>query len=411
MERLRSGAGPRTQGAWSPTASTGSPSGSRHATTEIVEAKLALNAIPPSAEVVIIGGGVIGTSCAFHLAEAGVSDVVLIERDSLGSGSTCKAVGGVRSSFTNRANIEIGLRSLEAYSRFAERPGQDIDLRRVGYLYLISQAEDVAAFESGVALQNSLGVQSRMIEPSEAKRLSPPIDTDGLLAAAWSPQDGTASPESVVLGYATGARRHGAVPAVRTDAGTIRTSTVICAAGAWSAQIGAMAGVDLPVTPYRRQVVFTEPIPDLPDHLPMTIDFPSTFYFHGEGRGLVLGFSDPDEQPGFNLNYETEDWLPRLFALVERRAPSILDAGLTTGWAGLYEITPDHNQLIGEDGEVSRFLYATGFSGHGFLMGPAVGEIIRDLYLGRSPFLDSSGFDVRRFSDPAAAVTGEHNIV
>src|SRR6266496_5216084 len=211
MERLRSGAGPRTQGAWSPTASTGSPSGSRHATTEIVEAKLALNAIPPSAEVVIIGGGVIGTSCAFHLAEAGVSDVVLIERDSLGSGSTCKAVGGVRSSFTNRANIEIGLRSLEAYSRFAERPGQDIDLRRVGYLYLISQAEDVAAFESGVTLQNSLGVQSRMIEPLEAKRLSPLIDTDAVLAAAWSPQDGTASPESVVLGYATGARRHGAV--------------------------------------------------------------------------------------------------------------------------------------------------------------------------------------------------------
>jgi sarcosine oxidase, subunit beta len=277
-----------------------------------VEAKLALNAIPPRAEVVIIGGGVIGTSCAFHLAEAGVSEVVLVERDSLGSGSTCKAVGGVRSSFTNPANIDV---------------------------------------------------------------------------------------------------HAGAVTAVRTDAGTIRTSAVVCAAGAWSAPIGAMAGVDLPVTPYRRQVVFTGPIPDLPDHLPMTIDFPSTLYFHGEGRGLVLGFSDPDEQPGFNLNYETEDWLPRLFALVERRAPSILDAGLTTGWAGLYEITPDHNQLIGEDGEVSRFLYATGFSGHGFLMGPAVGEIIRDLYLGRPPFLDSSGFDVRRFSDPAAALTGEHNIV
>ena len=390
--------------------------------------ELALNAIPPSAEVVIIGGGVIGTSCAFHLAEAGVGDVVLIERDSLGSGSTCKAVGGVRSSFTNRANIEIGLRSLEAYSQFGERPGQDIDLQRVGYLYLISQAEDVAAFESGVALQNALGVKSRMIEPSEAKRLSPLIDAGGLLAAAWSPQDGTASPESVVLGYATGARRHGAVlrtgvtvtgidvdagevTAVRTAAGTIRTSTVVCAAGAWSAQIGAMAGVDLPVTPYRRQVVFTEPMPDLPEHPPMTIDFPSTFYFHGEGRGLVLGFSDPDEQPGFNLAYETEDWLPRLFALVERRAPSILDAGLTTGWAGLYEITPDHNQIIGEDGEVSRFLYATGFSGHGFLMGPAVGEIIRDLYLGRSPFLDISGFDVRRFSDPATAVAREHNIV
>ncbi len=239
--------------------------GSRHGTTKMTEATLALKAIPSDAEVVIIGGGVIGTSCAFHLAEAGVGRVVLIERDSLGSGSTCKAVGGVRSSFTSRANIEIGLRSLEAYSRFGERPGQDIDLRRVGYLYLISRSEDVAAFESGVALQSSLGVQSRMMEPSEAKRLSPLISTDGLLAAAWSPQDGTASPESVVLGYATGARRHGAalhtgvtvtgidvhageVTAVRTDAGTIRTGTVVCAAGAWSAQIGSMVGVDLPVT-------------------------------------------------------------------------------------------------------------------------------------------------------------------
>jgi len=395
---------------------------------ELVEAKLTLNAISPRAEVVIIGGGVIGTSCAFHLAEAGVADVVLVERDSLGSGSTCKAVGGVRSSFTNRANIQLGLRSLEAYAQFAQRPGQDIDLRRVGYLYLISEPEDVAAFESGVALQNAFGVPSRMIQPSEAKRLSPLIDTDGLVAAAWSPQDGTASPESVVLGYATGARRHGAalhtgvtvtgidvdagqVAAVRTDAGTIRTSTVVCAAGAWSAQIGVMAGIDLPVTPSRRQVVFTEPIPDLPDRVPMTIDFPSTFYFHGEGRGLVIGFSDPDEPPGFNLDYQPEGWLQKLFARVARRAPSILDAGVTTGWAGLYEITPDHTQIIGEDGRVSRFLYATGFSGHGFLMGPAVGEIVRDLYLGRPPFLDISGFDVRRFSNPAATVASEHNIV
>ncbi len=389
---------------------------------------MAANEIPRRAEVVVVGGGVIGTSCAFHLAEAGVGDVVLVERDRLGSGSTCRAVGGVRSSFTSRANIEIGLRSLEAYSRFPERPGQEIDLRRVGYLYLISDAEDLAAFESGVALQRSLGVQSRIIEPSQAKRLSPLIETDGLLAAAWSPQDGTATPESVVLGYAAGARRHGAVlrtgvtvtgvdvdagevTAVRTDAGAISTGTVICAAGAWSARIGAMVGVDLPVTPYRRQVVFTEPILGLPDRLPLTVDFPSTFYFHGEGRGLVLGFSDPDEPPGFNLDYETEEWLPKLFALAERRAPSVLDAGLTGGWAGLYEITPDHSQIIGEVGEVSRFLYATGFSGHGFLMGPAVGEIIRDLYLGRPPFLDVSGFDVGRFSGPAAPVAREHNIV
>ena len=128
----------------------------------------------------------------------------------------------------------------------------------------------------------------------------------------------------------------------------------------------------------------------------MTIDFSSTFYFHREGPGLLVGMSDPDEEPGFHLN-RTETWLPRLTTAMERRAPSLLDVGLTGGWAGLYEVTPDHNALIGEADGVSRFLYATGFSGHGFLQGPAVGEIIRDLYLGREPFVDISPLDARRF--------------
>ena len=368
-----------------------------------------------------------GTSCAFHLAEAGVRGVVLLERATLGSGSTSKAVGGVRSSFSTRANIEIGKRSLEAYSRFPERPGQDIDLNRFGYLYLISEPEEVAAFERSVELQNSLGVRSTMVEPAEAKRLSPLIETDGLLAAAWSPDDGEASPESVVLGYATAARALGAtirtgiravgievdageITAVRTDGGVIHTTAVICAAGAWSGEVGRMVDLDLPVTPYRRQVVMTEPLEGLPSQVPLTIDFPSLFYFHRQGPGLALGFSDREQAPGFYLDYEPDEWLPKLFAVAERRAPSLLDVGLTTGWAGLYEVTPDHNQIIGEAPEPSRFLYATGFSGHGFLMGPAVGEIIRDLYLSRKPFIDIDEFDVRRFWDSSAGAR-EHNII
>ncbi|MEU9022289.1 FAD-binding oxidoreductase [Actinomadura sp. NPDC048394] len=365
------------------------------------------------ADVVVIGGGVMGTSIAFHLAEAGVR-VVLAERDELGSGSTCKAAGGVRAQFSDEVNIRLGARSLEAFARFGERPGQEIDLHRVGYLFLLSRPEDVAAFEESVALQNELGVPSRMITVAEARRLSPLIETGGLLAAAFSPDDGHCTPESVVLGYATAARRHGAtllthcevlgidadggeVRAVETSRGRIAASAVVCAAGAWSAQVGAMAGVDLPVEPLRRQIAFTGPMPDLPRPVPMTIDFTTSFYFHGEGEGLMLGMSDPDERPGFLLD-RTDAWLPRLTGAIAARAPRLLDAGLAGGWAGLYEVTPDHNALIGEDGRVSRFLYATGFSGHGFLQGPAVGEVVRDLYLRREPFVDVAPLHAARFA-------------
>jgi sarcosine oxidase subunit beta len=320
----------------------------------------------------------------------------------------------VRAQFSDELNIALGARSLEAFTRFGTRPGQEIDLRQVGYLFLLSAPEHVAAFERDVALQNELGVTSRMIDVREAKQLSPLIDTDGLLAAAFSPEDGHCTPESVVLGYAVGARRLGAtlltgvsvtgletkrdqVVTVVTDAGAVRTGTVICAAGAWSGQVGDMAGIRLPVTPLRRQVIFTEPIPDLAPVVPFTIDFASTFYFHREGPGLLLGMSDPMQEPGFHLDY-SPDWLPRLGAAIGRRAPRLLDVGLTSGWAGLYEDTPDHNALIGRGHSPSNFLYATGFSGHGFLQAPAVGEIIRDLYLDRAPFIDVSPLSAQRFT-------------
>ncbi|MEV6025236.1 FAD-binding oxidoreductase [Streptomyces sp. NPDC052036] len=377
------------------------------------------------ARVVVIGGGVMGTSTAYHLARAGVPDVVLVERDELAAGSTSRAAGGVRAQFSDELNIRLGARSLEAFARFAEEPGQDIGLHRVGYLFLLSTPEQVASFEAGVRLQNSLGVPSRMIDPAEARRLSPVITTDGLLAAAYSPDDGHCTPESVVHGYAAGARRHGArilrhcaatgielhgdtITAVVTERGRIETDTVICAAGAWSRAVGAMAGVELPVEPLRRQIAVTEAVPDLPPGLPMTIDFTTSFYFHTEGPGLLVGMSDPDERPGFAT--ETHDrWIPGLCAAMEQRAPALLDLRRTGGWAGLYEITPDHNALIGEASSPSRFLYATGFSGHGFLQGPAVGEVLRDLYLGRVPFVDISPLSVDRFA--ADAPRPEVNLV
>ena len=386
---------------------------------------MALNqSLPDRAEVVIIGGGVMGASAAFHLAEAGVTDVLLLEADQLSCGSTSKSAGGVRLQFSDEINIALALRSMDAFERFAERPGAEIGLRQVGYLFLLTDPTDVTAFEKNTALQNSMGVPSRMISADEAGRLSTLANVDDVLAASVCMRDGHATPDAVVLGYATAARAmgvsiatdcpvtgidvvEGEITAVRTTRGAVATSTVICVAGAWSPGIGAMCDVDLPVQPVARPIWYTEPMPSRPAHVPMTIDFTTGFYFHTEGPGLLFGMADPDQPPGFDSPMRA-DWLEVVGDVVAHRAPALLEVGIAGGWHGFYETTPDHNALIGEATHVSRFLYATGFSGHGFLLGPAVGEVLRDLVLGRMPPVDVSGFDVARF---AGETRPEHNIV
>jgi len=369
------------------------------------------------ASVVVIGGGVIGASVLFHLCEAGVDDAVLVERGALAGGSTSRAAGGVRAQFSDELNVRLGARSLRAFEDFGRRPGWEIDLAQVGYLFLLCTPEQVEQFTAGVALQNRLGVPSRLLTPDEAAELCPLAGTEGLLAAAWSPPDGHCTPEAVVQGYAAGARAHGGrvltrtevtgidvrggrIRAVRTTAGDIATSCVVCCAGAWSTQVGAMAGVSLPITPLRRQIIVTEPVAGVPRELPMTIDFSTTLYFHREGPGLLLGMSWAGEQPGWSTETH-DDWLGDLDRAIARRAPALRDVGVLTQWAGLYEVTPDHNALLGEDRSVSRFLYASGFSGHGFLQAPAVGEILRDLVLGRTPFVDVSALSADRFATDA----------
>jgi len=395
----------------------------------------ATHRLPARASVVVIGGGVIGTSIAFHLAEAGLPDVLLLERGPLAGGSTSKAAGGVRAQFSDALNIALGARSLEAFGDFGRRPGQQIDLHTVGYLFLLSDPRDVATFEASVAVQNDLAVPSRMLTREQAARLAPLVRTEDVLGAAFHAGDGYCTPESVVHGYAAGARRHGArvltgiealdvltrtgergiqeITGVLTGAGTVETATVVCAAGAWSAGVGRLVGVDLPVTPLRRQILVTEPLPGpvaalAGPSMPFTIDFSTTFYLHREGPGILLGMSYPGETPGFHLDVD-EAWLPALTAAIERRAPALLDVGVAHGWAGLYEQTPDDNALVGEATQVSRFLYATGFSGHGFLQGPAIGEIVRDLVLGRQPFVDVGPLSADRFGTGTARP--EHAVV
>ena len=366
----------------------------------------------------------IGTSAAFHLAEAGV-DVCLVERGELAGGSTSRAAGGIRAQFSDPLNIAIGMRSIEAFTRFGERPRAEIDLHQVGYLFLLDREEDVASFEASIALQNELGVPSRFVDLAEVRELCPLAGLDGVLAATYCALDGHASPEAVVQGYAAGARAHGAsvltgcalseivtrggrIASVETSLGTIEADTVVCAAGVWSPEVARAIGVELPVTPYLREVGFTGPTAGLPDPLPLTIDFSTGFYFHREGPGLLFGMADPDQAPGLDAQTDPA-WLESVMEVAERRLPSLLDMGLAGGWKGYYEVTPDHNALVGESSEVVRFLYATGFSGHGFLQGPAVGEIVRDLVRGTKPFVDVSPLSADRFAH--AVPRPERNVI
>jgi sarcosine oxidase subunit beta len=380
--------------------------------------------IPSRAEVVVVGGGITGSSIAFHLAEAGI-DVCLLERSELASGSTSRAAGGVRAQFSDPLNILMGLRSLEAFARFGERPGGEIDFEQVGYLFLLDRPDDVPIFEQSVALQNELGLPSRMVTAPEAGELSPLAGLDGVLAATFCPLDGTASPEAVVQGYAAGARSHGAkvvtkcpvtgidvaegeIRAIHTEHGTIESGTVVCAAGVWSPELARMAGFDLPVEPLFREVGYTAHT-DLPDGFPLTVDFSTGLYFHREGPGLLFGMADRDQEPGFDAPAPEPGWLEKVVEVAERRLPRLLDLGVAGGWKGYYDMSPDYNAIVGEAPDISRLLYATGFSGHGFLQGPAIGEIVRDLVLGQEPFVDVSPLAVERFEH--ATQRPEHNVI
>jgi sarcosine oxidase subunit beta len=341
-------------------------------------------------EVVIVGGGAMGASVAWHLGELGVSDVLLLERESLAAGSTSRSAGGIRTQFSDELNIRIALRSLDEFERM-----EGIELRQYGYLFLLDRREDVALFQDALALQHRLGVPSRELSIEEALEIVPHVDPEGLLAATYCELDGYASPESVVQWYArevdvrqgcelTGIRvEEGRIAGVETMKGEIACGTVVCCAGAWSREVAAMAGVELPVEGERRYMWFCPEDGGLPERLPLTIDFTTSFYFHREGPGLVFGGK--------------ERTLEEVAEHAARRLPVLIDLPVQSSWWGYYEMSPDHNALVGRASEPEGFFYATGFSGHGFQQSPAVGEHVAELVAGREPTLDLSAFDAARF--------------
>jgi sarcosine oxidase, subunit beta len=379
-----------------------------------------------SANVMIIGGGVIGASIAFHLAEAGVRDIVVIERDTLGSGSSAKPLGGVRATFSDPGNIVLGQRSLEAFERFHEVFKIDIGLQQVGYLFLCRNESELAALESTTGVQNSLGCSARMVTPAEAVVLNPFLRQAALLGGSFSPRDGFAQPLKVVEAYTEAAKQldvtfceHTEVLDIRrsaagsheifTSRGVITVNAVIIAAGAWSEKIGEMVGAYLPVEPVRRQIGITEQRTEPFPSVPFTLDLSTTLYFHNYWNGMLLGISNADEEPGFCREYSYQ-WKTAFDQAAMIVAPSLVQLPLVAGWAGLYENTPDHNALIGQAEDLDGVFYATGFSGHGFLQAPAVGELVRDLYLGRESFMDPTPFSAVRFQGLQARRTEIHII-
>jgi sarcosine oxidase subunit beta len=347
---------------------------------------------------VVIGGGALGAATAFHLRRLGVDEVVLVERDALASGSTSKSAGGIRAQFADELNIRIALRSLAEF----EGMGDEIAFRRHGYLFLLDREEDVVEFRHALALQQALGVPSRELTPAEARELVPQLAVDDLLAATFCPTDGQATPEAVVQWYAreSGATvlqgctatgidvANGRIEAVETERGRIATGTVVCCAGVWSKEIGALAGVELPVEGIARSMWFTPKDGGLPERLPLTIDFSTGFYVHREGPGLAFG--------------GRERGLEDVAEAAARRLPVLADLPVQSSWWGWYDVSPDWNALVGEAEEPSRFLYATGFSGHGFQQAPAVGEHLAELVTGREPTLDLSAFSASRFAAGAS---------
>ena len=382
---------------------------------------------PSSAQVVVIGGGVMGASTAYHLALRGVRDVVLLESQSFfGQGATGKCAGGIRYQFSTAINVRLSLLSLPMLDRFEEETGQAIDLRKIGYLLLATTERNITEFRRNVALQHGLGVPTEWLDGDEVRRRVPQLAAEDVLAATFHGGDGLADPNSVVAGYVSAARRLGVrlyndapvtgiemdggrVTAVQTPHGRIACETVVNAAGPWAGLVGALAGVELPIVPVRRQMLTTTALPMLDPEFPFVIDFNQSLYFHREGDGLLTGMSNPDQPPGFDESIDEEWNLTHLESAVAR-LPLLADAGVRTRWAGLYEVTPDAHPIIGGVPGLAGFYVVAGFSGHGFMHGPVSGLLLSEIILdGRAHTLDIAQLGYDRFA--AGKLISEYNVI
>lgn len=382
--------------------------------------------LPTKANMIVIGGGVMGASSAYHLAKRGVRDIILLEKEAyFGQGATGRCAGGVRYQFTTEVNIRLSQASLPMLAGLEEETGQTADYRPCGYLFLLTRESDLDIFRRNVAFQNQLGVPTQWLDGDEIRRMLPMMRLGDVLAGTIHEKDGLADPNSVVMAYINAAQRLGVetyndcevtgisaagsrVQGVETATGTIECDLVVNAAGPWAGQLGKLAGVEIPITPLRRQMFTTTPLPQIPSDFPFVIDFEQSLYFHREGPGLLIGMSNPDEKPGFDQSVDPEWELVNMEAAAAR-LPLLEQAGVTSRWAGLYENTPDAHPVFGAT-PLEGFYICAGFSGHGFMHGPIAGKLMSEIILdGQGNTVDVGALDLDRFK--RGQLIQEYNVV
>ena len=381
---------------------------------------------PNTADIVIIGGGVMGASAAYHLAKRRMRNIVLLEKEEFfGTGATGRCAGGVRYQFSTEINVRLSIESLPMIERFREEIGQDVNYRKCGYLLIATNEKDATTFQHNVELQNNLGVPTQLLSGDEVRARLPLMRFEDAMAGTFNSKDGIVDPNSVVAGYISAAQKLGVkaltgveatgvcvkgdeVEAVETTQGVIHTRQILNTAGPWAGQIGKMAGVDIPIVPIRRQMFTTNPLKEIPEDFPFVIDFAQSLYFHREGEGLLIGMSNQNETPGFDQNIDEDFEFVNLEAAIARM-PLLERASRASHWAGLYEVTPDAHPIFGGS-NIKGFTLCAGFSGHGFMHGPVAGKLMSEYILdGTFSTLNVSMLDLARFQE--GRLIKEYNVV
>jgi sarcosine oxidase subunit beta len=372
-----------------------------------------------SADVIIIGGGIVGSSIAWHLAEAGCRDVLVLERETQqGKGSTGKSMGGVRAQFATPINIRMSLYSIPFFAGFDEIMGHPSGYRPQGYLFVATAPAHLEHLRENYRRQVAAGLQAvRLLDARDVAAIAPELRHDDILGGSFCPTDGFVDPYSVMTGFTRKALERGVrllrdtavtgiavdprgVTGVETSRGFFAGRTVVNAAGPWAGSVARLAGVPLPVEPLRRMLVPTEPFDRVSPRSPMVVDMNTGFHYRPEGRGLLLAWNDPEETPGFKLDFDRA-FIEKVLTRGVQRLPCLeeVEVNPRRAWAGLYEMTPDHHPVLGPVKEVPGFFLANGFSGHGVMHSPATGRIVTDLILrGKSDLMDADLLGLDRFA-------------
>jgi sarcosine oxidase subunit beta len=374
-----------------------------------------MNKIEKKADVVIIGGGVNGCSLAYQLVKKN-KKVVLLEKSFLCSGATGRCGAGIRQQWSTKENAELAVKSVKIFERLEKELGAEIGLRQGGYLIAVHNQKDMKQAEKNVLMQKNLGLDVSILAPEEIVKIVPILNVKGMnsIGATFCPTDGHVDPFKTTHAYAKAAEKNGAklykftcvtdikiknkrVESVITNKGTIKTNTVVNAAGAWSKQISDIVGIKLPNKPFRKEILVTERVK--PMFKTMVISFKDGIYFSQQDEGQILGgIPIPNEKPGYLIN-PTFDFIHHMSKTLTRYAPILKHVNVIRQWTGYYDVTPDARPILGETDKLKGFIQCNGFSGHGFMLSPMVTKILTDYIVdGKYPkILESLNLD--RFKD------------